>query len=123
MSLQKQVKSVLKSRDVSELVVEYENGSTKEYSLDGKKGGKSEIKSLLKSIDWEDVAEVQFVLDEDDDDEDDDSDDEDNDEDSDDDEDDDGDYDDEDGDDEDDYEDDDDDEDYDDDDYDDDDDD
>ncbi|MFD0590397.1 hypothetical protein ACFQZE_20625 [Paenibacillus sp. GCM10027627] len=72
MSIQKQVKDVLKSKEVSQFIVEYENGSSKQYLLDGKKSEKSVIKSLIKSIDWKDVAEVQFVLadDEDDDEED-----------------------------------------------------
>lgn len=89
MSLLKQVKGVLKTKNVSELVIEFEDGSTQEHSLE--EGGKSELKSFLRSIDWEEVAEVKFVVDEeanededaDDDDDDDDDDEEDDDEDED----------------------------------------
>ncbi|MHA7966993.1 hypothetical protein ACX93W_23030 [Paenibacillus sp. CAU 1782] len=92
MSLLKQVKGVLKTKNVSELVIEFEDGSTQEHSLE--EGGKSELKSFLRSIDWEEVAEVQFVVDEEE--EEDDEDDEDDDEDDDDEDEDDEDYDDED---------------------------
>lgn len=77
MSILKQVKGVLKSEEVSQLIVEFVNGSTQEYSLKGKSGSKSAVKDLIKSIKWEDVAEVQFVIDEEDED-DEDEDDEDN---------------------------------------------
>jgi hypothetical protein len=87
LSLLKQVKSVLKTKDVSELIIEFEDGSTQEYSMEA--GGKSKLKDFLRSIDWEEVAEVQFVVDEeeeeDDDDDDDDEDDEDDEDDDDDD--------------------------------------
>jgi hypothetical protein len=93
--LLKQVKSVLKTKDVSELIIEFEDGSTQEYSMEA--GGKSKLKDFLRSIDWEEVAEVQFVVDEEEEeDDDDDDDDEDDEDDEDDDDDDDDDYDDED---------------------------
>lgn len=80
MSILKQVKQVLKSREVSEVVVEFENGRTRTISLED--SGKGGIKKLLNSVDWDDVAEVQFVVggnDDDDDDEDEDDDDDDDD--------------------------------------------
>lgn len=72
LSILKQVKSVLKSREVSELVVEYENGQSESFSLES--SSKGSIKKVLNAVDWDEVAEVQFVVGGEDDDDDDDDD-------------------------------------------------
>jgi len=66
LSILKQVKSILKSKQVNQLIVEYESGRMETFSLND--GDRKAVKRLLDSVDWDEVAELQFVVNEDEDD-------------------------------------------------------
>ncbi|BBH21088.1 hypothetical protein Back11_24330 [Paenibacillus baekrokdamisoli] len=46
--------------DVAEVQVEYHNGDTKDYSLDGEESREDAINNMFKEVDWEQVEEVEL---------------------------------------------------------------
>ena len=60
MSIMKDVKKAIKSGVAQEIVVEYADGKTKQYSLDDE--NKKAVKKLLEGIDWDNVVQVEIGL-------------------------------------------------------------
>lgn len=62
MSILKKVKSVLKDKDVAELQIDYEDGTSQEYNLEESGNKKKEINRILERVYWDKVKQVQYSL-------------------------------------------------------------